>query len=294
MFQQHFDLPLGDDGSGRFVPWIVAVMVYLATLAVATGMAVNRSVENWNTGLQGTLTLEIAPSATGDQTPQARLETALTLLRATAGVATAEPLPAEDVRALLDPWLGPGELPVDLPIPQLVDIHLEARTLLDVDALGRQIEALVPGTRLDDHQIWTERLKAFGRSVQFASAFVVALVAMSGAGTVVFATRAGLAIHREVIELMHLIGSRDSYIAQQFQVHAMSLALRGGVLGLVAGATTLAIFRAIAAPIEGPLLPEVALTAGAWAALAALPLFAAIIATLTARFTVVRALRAMP
>ena len=40
MFRQHFDLPLGEDGSGRFVPWIVAVMVYLATLSVAAGMAV--------------------------------------------------------------------------------------------------------------------------------------------------------------------------------------------------------------------------------------------------------------
>ena len=36
---------------------------------------------------------------------------------------------------------------------------------------------------------------------------IVALVALAGAGTVVFATRAGLAIHREVIELMHLVGS---------------------------------------------------------------------------------------
>jgi len=53
MFRQHFDLPLGEDGSDRFVPWIIAVMVYLATLSVAAGMAVNRSVDKWNIGLEG-------------------------------------------------------------------------------------------------------------------------------------------------------------------------------------------------------------------------------------------------
>jgi cell division transport system permease protein len=109
-----------------------------------------------------------------------------------------------------------------------------------------------------------------------------------------FATRAGLETHRKVIELMHLVGSRDSYIAGQFQAHAMSLALRGGVLGLLLGATTLGIFRGINAPIEGSLLPEMTITAGAWAALAALPLIAGLIATVTARITVVRILRTMP
>ena len=189
----------------------------------------------------------------------------------------------------------PGGNPAEpSPIPQLIDVRLEPGTQLDLAALGTLLENAIPGAHLDDHQYWTERLADFGRSVQITSAFVVALVALAGAGTVVFATRAGLAIHREVIELMHLVGSRDSYIAGQFQAHAMSMSLRGGVVGLALGATTLGILRGIAAPIQGSLLPTVTITAGAWAVLAALPLIAAVIATITARVTVVRALKTMP
>lgn len=294
MFKQHFDLPLGDDGSGRFVPWIVAVMVYLAALSVAAGMAVNRSVEKWNIGLEGTVTVEIAASDAPQQTAQERMDQALVLLRQTAGVLSAKPVPGDEISRLLEPWLGQGEIPLNLPIPQLIDVRLEPGTQLDLAALGTLLENAIPGARLDDHQYWTERLADFGRSVQITSAFVVALVALAGAGTVVFATRAGLAIHREVIELMHLVGSRDSYIAGQFQAHAMSMSLRGGVVGLALGATTLGILRGIAAPIQGSLLPTVTITAGAWAVLAALPLIAAVIATITARVTVVRALKTMP
>jgi len=294
MFRQHFDLPLGEDGSGRFVPWIVAVMVYLATLSVAAGMAVNRSVDKWNIGLEGTVTVEIAASNAAAENAGERMARALSLLRETAGVRSAIPIPDDEISRLLEPWLGQGDVPLTLPIPQLIDVRLEAGTKLDLDALGTLLANAVPGARLDDHQYWIERLSDFGRSVQITSAFIVALVALAGAGTVVFATRAGLAIHREVIELMHLVGSRDSYIAGQFQAHAMSLSLRGGVVGLALGAATLGVLRGIAAPIEGSLLPTVNITAVAWAVLAALPLLAGLIATITARVTVVRALREMP
>ena len=294
MFRQHFDLPLGEDGSGRFVPWIVAVMVYLARLSVAAGMAVNRSVDKWNIGLEGTVTVEIAASNAAAENAGERMARALSLLRETAGVRSAIPIPDDEIARLLEPWLGQGDVPLTLPIPQLIDVRLEAGTKLDLDALGTLLANAVPGARLDDHQYWTERLSDFGRSVQITSAFIVALVALAGVGTVVFATRAGLAIHREVIELMHLVGSRDSYIAGQFQAHAMSLSLRGGVVGLALGAATLGVLRGIAAPIEGSLLPTVNITAGAWAVLAALPLLAGLIATITARVTVVRALREMP
>jgi len=294
MFRQHFDLPLGEDGSGRFVPWIVAVMVYLATLSVAAGMAVNRSVDKWNIGLEGTVTVEIAASNAAAEGAGERMARALSLLRETTGVRSATPIPDDEIARLLEPWLGQGDIPLTLPIPQLIDVRLVAGTKLNLDALATLLANAVPGARLDDHQYWTERLSDFGRSVQTTSAFIVALVALAGAGTVVFATRAGLAIHQEVIELMHLVGSRDSYIAGQFQAHAMSLSLRGGVVGLALGATTLGILRGIAAPIEGSLLPTVNITAGAWAVLAALPLLAGLIATITARVTVVRALREMP
>ena len=294
MFRQHFDLPLGEDGSDRFVPWIIAVMVYLATLSVAAGMAVNRSVDKWNIGLEGTITVEIAASNAPVEDAGKRMDRALSILRKTEGVRSATPISRDEISKLLEPWLGQGDVPLTLPIPQLIDVRLEADTKLDLDALGTFLENAVPGARLDDHQYWTERLTGFGRSVQITSAFIVMLVALAGAGTVVFATRAGLEIHREVIELMHLMGSRDSYIAGQFQGHAMSLSLRGGVVGLGLGAATLSVLSGVTASIEGSFLPTVTITAGAWAVLAALPLLAGLIATMTARATVARALQEMP
>ena len=292
MFRQRFDLPLGDDGSGRFVPWIVALMVYLASLSLGAGIAASGAVRSWDAGLEGAVTIEIVPAADAERT-DARVREVLQLLRTTAGIASAEAIAEDRVAALLEPWIDRGELPADLPIPRLIDVRLLPGTPLDLDAVAREVAAMAPGARLDDHQVWLSRLAALGRTVQLASGFIVALVSGAAAGTVIFATRAGLAVHREVIEVMHLIGARDSYVARQFQAHAMSLALRGGLLGATLGAATLAVFVQLAGPLEGPRVPAASFGTATWATVIALPLLAAAIATVTARFTVLRTLRRM-
>jgi cell division transport system permease protein len=123
---------------------------------------------------------------------------------------------------------------------------------------------------------------------------VVLLIGIATTGTVVFATRAGLAVHMDAIETLHVIGATDDYIARQFQARSLSLALRGGMLGLMLAILTLASVAGLAGQFEGPLMPRMAVTPTLWAGLAALPLGVSVIATLTARLTVIKALRRMP
>jgi cell division transport system permease protein len=48
---------------------------------------------------------------------------------------------------------------------------------------------------------------------------------------VTFATRAAMATNRPVIEVLHLIGAKDNFIAAHFQRHFLHLGLQGGLLG---------------------------------------------------------------
>ena len=50
MMRRHLDLPLNRDGSVRFLPWIVALMVYLASLALAGTLVVRDVVTRWDRG----------------------------------------------------------------------------------------------------------------------------------------------------------------------------------------------------------------------------------------------------
>ncbi len=281
------DLPLVQDASGRFLPWIIGFMVYLAALTLGGAMAVEKTVSHWHAGLAGALTVQIAPA---DGERAARIETAVRFLTAVPEVAGAEVLDDDDLARLLEPWLGPEVAEMALPLPDLIGVTLRPGAMPDLDALRRGLAAAVPGATLDDHQRWLGDLVVFARSLELLAFIVVALVGFAAAVTVVFVTRTGLAIHRRVIEIVHLIGARDAYIAAEFQIHALRLGLLGGALGVALAALTLAAIDAMLGRLDALLMPPLSLDPWQWLVLASLPVAAAVIAMVTARYTVLRSL----
>ncbi|MGB8273949.1 MAG: cell division protein [Alphaproteobacteria bacterium] len=339
-------LPLDADDSGRYLPWAVAVMTYLAVLALAGGMAIGSVVARWDGGLANNLTVQIpaldeagideAASAKGlpsggmssgaappkarkseksdksdsaagkagkgagedgvadpESRQQARVEKALAVLRATPGVIAAESLDKGEIAALLKPWLGAGTAAEDLPLPHVIDVAVDPAASIDTKDLARRLEAEVPGALVDDPAEWLARVASLLHSAELVAFLVVVLTVSAAALTIVFVTRTGLAVHNPIIEVLHLIGAEDIFIARQFQTHALKLGLIGALPGLALAAGTLLFLGAAASRIDAPLLPKLSLSLLQWIVLAAVPVVVALIAVATARVTVMRRLARM-
>jgi cell division transport system permease protein len=297
MLRQRLDIPLNRDSSVRFLPWIIGLMVYLAGLALAGTLVLNGALARWDRSLSGTLTVQLPPAepGKGDDALAAVLQT----LRETPGVKNAEPLGAEATARLVEPWLG-NVLSVDeLPLSRLIDLRIDTDAPPDLAALRARLAAAAPQAVLDDHRLWLDRLASLVVSVELTALAVVALIGAAAVLTVVFTTRAGLAVHHGVIEVLHFIGARDNYIARQFERQALELGLRGGLMGLVLTIATLALIghASDATALLGErvrLVPALELRFWHWLLIALLPAAAAGIAMLTARLTVLRALARMP
>jgi cell division transport system permease protein len=288
-------LPLARDPASRFLPWLIAFMVWLAGLALAGALQIQATSDSWVQGVAGRITVQLVPLA--DEPPdgmETRLQKALALLRATPGVARAAPLPKEDAAQLLEPWLGSSALVEELPVPRMIDVALEKGAPLDTKALGARLGQQVQGAALEDHGLWLAKLVTLAGAVQAIAFAIVGLIALAAIATIVFTTKTGLAIHHEVVELLHLIGARDGYVARQFQAHAFWLGLKGGLGGFAMVAATVALVAYLAGRVEAGLLPPMALGPAQWGALAGLALAVAVIAMVTARLTVMRALARMP
>ena len=296
MLFRRSEVPLERDASGRFLPWIVAIMVYLAALALTCALVMNKMVLRWETGLSGRITVHI-PAVEGEETASGEAEAAraaLGVLRGTPGVREVEILGDEEVARLLEPWLGPDTADQDLPLPTLIAVTIDPADPPDLTRLKTVVAEAAPGAVVDDHQAWLGQLRDLARTLSLVAGLVVLLVGACAIFMIVFATRAGLAVHGHVIELLHLIGAQDAYVAHQFQAHALKLALRGGVIGFVlAGLTVFLVGRLLSGATDA-LLPEVSLLPVEWSALAVLPLAVALLAMLTARLTVLRTLGRLP
>jgi len=284
-------LALGRDAPSRFLPWVFALMVYLAVLALAGVLILHSAVDRWQRGEVGTLTLQLMPQK--NESAGARIVLAEEILEGIGGVLEVRVVPQSESLALIERWLGVGNVPDDLPLPRLIDIDIAPGSGVNVESLEQRLGQSLPGISVDDAKAWLDRLADFGRSLELLAIAVVILIGLSAVATVVFTTRMGLSIHRDVIELLHLIGARDGYVAAQFQRQAMILGLRGGVTGIVFAVATLYGLRHVAGRLETPLAPEVPVAYWAWALLAAAPIITALIAMITARVTALRELGKM-
>ncbi|WP_430396464.1 cell division protein FtsX [Ferrovibrio sp.] len=286
------DLQLAADASARFLPWALAVMVFLAALALAGALALDGTVSSWRQGVSSRLTVQLADRPGGTAMAQ-RVEAALAALRATPGVRRAEALGRNDVEALLRPWLGEAAAGAGLPLPGVIDVELDPAAALSVAALAAQLERAAPGARLDDPKPWLDQLVRLARLLQGLGLSIVLLVGLAMAAMVIFATRAGLAARRGTIELLHLIGAEDAYVARQFQRHVSRLAFLGGSGGWLAAALILLLIQLLAANVGSGLLPGFSLAWWHWFLLLLLPLSAQVLAVITARLTVLGDLKRM-
>ncbi|MCG5242370.1 cell division protein FtsX [Azospirillum doebereinerae] len=288
------DLPLARDPSSRFLAWITALMVFLAALALAGAMVVSDMARRWDSGLAGGLTVQIAPlpGAAGAPPLDERVEAALTVLRSAPGVKSATALTASDTARLLEPWLGPEAADPLLPMPRLIDVATDGP--VDVAGLTLRLKSAAPGATLDDHAVWLADLRAFTGAVHLAALGVVALIGGAGVMSVVFSVRTGLAIHRNVVELLHLMGATDRYVSRQFETHVAGLSLRGGLAGLALAVAVLGGILHVSSGLRASLLPDLTLAPWQWAALGLVPMAAVLLAMATARWTVLRTLGSLP
>lgn len=270
---------------------VIGVMAFLAALALGGVLIASRMANTWEGGLSGRLTVQILPE--GMAPPPAEVTAALNLLRTTPGIARAAVLSDADSIALVEPWLGPDAGLSDLPFPRLIEAFLVPGETVDTVALGARLKQIAPHSLLDDHGRWVARLREVANSVVFGALTVLLLIAIATAATVAFATRAGLAAHRDIVELLHLMGAQDQFIARAFEWHYFL----GALLAAMGGAFAAALAFLAAGGLDEiglgavSFLPPLGLNAAEFPWLLLIPGAAALIAWGTARLSVISALR---
>jgi cell division transport system permease protein len=274
---------------------MIGIMAFLAALALGASLLADRASLGWRAGLSDRLTVQILVPEHGDAQGELVRETAaaLTVLRATPGIAHASPLSEAEMQGLVEPWLGKGSLVAELPLPTLIDAEVTPGASVDLTALAARLKNAAPDSQLDDHSRWLARLKSLADTITWTAYAILILIAVATAASVTFATRAGLAAHHEMVSLLHQMGARSGFIARAFEQHFALSTFAASALG----ATLAALLFLTAGGLEVfgveavPFLPPIALKLSEVAWLTAVPVAAALIAWVTARLSVLAVVR---
>ena len=269
---------------GRPTPWVIAIMMFVTLVVAAAGLALANAARVVAAGAEGRYSIQI-PDGAAVAGPAARAA------RSTPGVTSVTPVPEAEVRATLERWLGPlAAASADLPLPALIELELDPG--LDASTVEARVRAVAPGARMLAYREQLGPLLQSLRGLQWLALGLVLLMTVATAASVVLATRGAFDTHRGTVEVMHGIGATDRQLAALFQRRIAIDALIGGMAGAVAAGAVLLFVAAAPGSLLGDLAGGPVLRSADLLLLALLPFAATLLATMVARQTVNKALRA--
>lgn len=213
----------------RALVTVIAIMTFLASLTAGTAVLVSDVSSGWRQDVAREMSIQLKP-VTG-RNIELDIKKVEEIARATPGVKDVTALSPSESERLLEPWLGTGLDLKELPVPRMIVLKLASDTQIDLAKLRAALSQNVPGSNLDDHRQWIDRLTVMSRTTVLVAIVIFGLVLVAMALAVAFATRGAMAGSREVINVLHFVGAEDAYIARQFQSHFLWLGLRGGLIG---------------------------------------------------------------
>lgn len=275
-----------DAGGEAWLASLVAVLCFLACLAAVGAVAADRAAHGWSRALGAEATVQVRPRV-GETGAEAAARAAETL----AGVPGVEEAAAMDrgtAEALLRPWLGDAVLP-DLPIPYLVTVRLDPAAPASAVSLSRALAEAGLDASVDDHSLWRGEVERSATLISLLAAVAFLITAGAAGAAVTYATRAGLAAQRSIIETLSLNGATDGRIAGLYQARYAFLAAGAGAAGALAAMLLVLGLRALGGA-QG-LTPALPLLWSDVLILSPCPLVAATVALVAARMAALAALR---
>lgn len=218
--------------AGRALTVVVAIMCFLACLTVGAVYLVHQSASAWISDIASEVTVQISPG--GDTELDKSVTLVALFLAKQPGIQQVTPLSEKDSAELLEPWLGQSEALSALPVPRLIAVRIDRSSPPDMAALRQALESNFDGVTLDDHRRWQTELRTVTRSLALGGLTVLILVGAATVASIVSATRSAMASNREIIEVLHFVGARDTFIAHEFEKHFLAIGIRAGLVGAAA------------------------------------------------------------
>jgi cell division transport system permease protein len=237
-----------DSVAGRALVVVIAIMTFLACLTAGAALLVADASRVWRSDVLRDATIQVKAGSGEDI--DALVAKAVSIASKAKGAESAHAYSKAESERLLEPWLGNGLDLSQLPIPRLIVVRLASQRPEDLAALRSALASAVPEANLDDHRVWAERIGTMADAVVILAAALFALMILAMGTAIGFATRGAMAGNREIVEVLHLVGASDRFIAREFQTHFRRLGLRGSLigglaaLGFFAGASLLSFWCA--------------------------------------------------
>jgi cell division transport system permease protein len=265
--------------------FVVCALCFLAAFSGLVARAAYAAAGAWTSEVAGELTIRVRGS-------EADAQRAVGIIEKVQGVTSAHALTREESEELLKPWLGAAGIPAGLQLPRLIAANGAAGA---GDSIAAALKDAGIDAKVDDHEVWSADAKRATDTIGLVALSAVALLGATGVAVIAFATHATLLARRDIVELLHLTGAKDDFIAGLFERRFLMLGVQAGALGALFafGAAAFILFAVRQTDEQAWLLPQLSLSLADGLILGLAPLVSGAASMFAANVTVKRSLSDM-
>ncbi len=301
-----YDLPLHKKAGTGFILWVIALMTFLCAMTLAGSFMLSNLTSSWEKGLQGQLTIEIRPNETKEDIT----ENVINLITTTYKSVEATQIDQSAFMNMLSPWIGDknsdntDQLLKDFPLPSLIAVEIKQnisendKAIFNQDltsgTLEKNLKKIDGSITIDTHETWLNHLISMSHKIRNLGYLIAFIIGATTIAAVAGASRSRITMNQDDIELLHLIGASDHYIAKQFSRHSAIMTLEGACVGLFMALSALFFIENFHSQNASTLSVKLDVQWMDWLSLIILPIIGAFIAYITTEFNARRFLKKLP
>jgi cell division transport system permease protein len=206
---------------------VVSIMCALGCLAALGAAAGFRAADTWTSDLKSAMTVVV-------QNPRddASLARAAQIVAGIEGVTRADAMSRDRAKDLLKNYgTDMGSTLDALPAPRLIEVGVAARQNNVDERMGAALKAAGFTSFVNDHSRFTGEILKTSAVVRILALSALVALIVAAIASIAFAARAALETRRDAVEILHLVGAKDEFVAREVQTRFLRLGLIAGGIG---------------------------------------------------------------
>ena len=209
---------------------VVAIMCALGCLAGLASAAGFRAANTWTSDLKSAMSVVV--QAPRDDRALAK---AAAIVRGIDGVTRSEAMSRERAKDLLKSFGTDMSATLDeLPAPRLIEVGVTAGASGVEQRIDKALKAAGYTAFVDDHSRFTGEVLKTSTLVRILALSALVSLMVAAIATIAFAARAALETRRDAVEILHLVGAQDAFVAREVQARFLRLGVVAGGIGAAA------------------------------------------------------------
>jgi cell division transport system permease protein len=218
---------------------IFVFVVFLLSFVISCTFLFTKGFHDWGSSRESKITIEIPISIAPPGTPPEqfalmhtqKVEAIIDKVKRMPGCLGVRTVDPEKIRSMMEAWTGERGGNAEMQFPTLLDAMFQPSESINVDNMVQQLRLISADITVEHHNTWSKKLAILGRSLEIVSMIIGCFVLLCLVVIVALITKSSLQAYYSTLDILRLMGAKDSYIANIYQVYVLKTSLKGGGVG---------------------------------------------------------------